>query len=68
MTQEFIYVSHFDKKWEDAGLDDDALRLLEDFIMDNPEAAPIMVGTGGLRKLRWPLPGKGKSGAYEYCM
>lgn len=30
--------------------------------MDNPDAAPVMVGTGGLRKLRWALPGKGKSG------
>lgn len=62
MKQEFIYVPHFDKKWEDVGLDDDELRLLEDYIMENPDAAPVMVGTGGLRKLRWALPGKGKSG------
>ncbi len=62
MTQEFIYVSHFYKKWRAAGLDDEALRLLEDFVMENPETAPIMAGTGGLRKLRWALPGKGKSG------
>lgn len=62
MKQEFIYVAHFDKKWKDVGLDDEALRLLEDYIMENPELAPIMTGTGGLRKIRWPLPGKGKSG------
>lgn len=62
MKQEFIYVSHFDKKWEDVGLKDDELCSLEDYIMENPDAAPIIVGTGGLRKLRWALPGKGKSG------
>ena len=31
--------------------------------MDNPDAAAIIQGTGGLRKLRWALPGSGKSGS-----
>ena len=30
--------------------------------MKNPNAGDIMQGTGGIRKLRWVLPNKGKSG------
>ena len=63
MTREFIYVPHFDKKWEGVGLNDDEKVLLEDYIMENPDAAPVIEGTGGLRKLRWALPGRGKSGS-----
>ena len=33
-----------------------------DFIADNPEAGDIMPGTGGVRKLRIALDGRGKSG------
>jgi hypothetical protein len=32
------------------------------FLSQNPDAGEIMEGTGGVRKLRWALPGKGKSG------
>jgi mRNA-degrading endonuclease RelE of RelBE toxin-antitoxin system len=28
----------------------------------NPEKGTIIRGSGGLRKLRWSIPGKGKSG------
>ena len=61
MEREFIYVPSFEKKWSNLNLDDDDMMLLEDYIMKNPNAAVIMQGTGGLRKLRWPLPGFGKS-------
>jgi len=27
-----------------------------------PESGDVIVGTGGVRKLRWALPGRGKSG------
>jgi len=62
MTREFIYTVKFDKKWKDAGLDDDDLRLFEIFLLENPAAGKIMEGTGGLRKVRWALPSAGKSG------
>jgi mRNA-degrading endonuclease RelE of RelBE toxin-antitoxin system len=32
------------------------------YLSDNPEAGNLIRGTGGLRKLRWALPGRGKSG------
>ncbi|MEW6509157.1 MAG: type II toxin-antitoxin system RelE/ParE family toxin [Bacteroidota bacterium] len=30
--------------------------------MLNPEKGKIIRGSGGLRKIRWSIPGKGKSG------
>lgn len=32
------------------------------YLASNPEAGVIVSGTGGVRKLRWALPGRGKSG------
>ncbi|WP_305669011.1 type II toxin-antitoxin system RelE/ParE family toxin [Falsiroseomonas sp.] len=31
----------------------------------NPEAGDVMVGLGGVRKLRWAPAGRGKSGAFR---
>jgi hypothetical protein len=31
-------------------------------IAENPECGDVMPGTGGVRKLRWSLPGRGKRG------
>jgi hypothetical protein len=62
MAREFVYTRKFDKEWNNLGLDDDDLRPLENYLLENPEAGKIMEGTGGLRKLRWVLPNTGKSG------
>ena len=35
---------------------------LQSVLMLRPEAGAVMPGTGGCRKLRWALPGRGKSG------
>jgi hypothetical protein len=32
------------------------------FIANNPEAGDIIVGSGGIRKVRWNRPGMGKRG------
>jgi len=35
---------------------------METSITANPEAYPVIPGSGGLRKARWRKPGRGKSG------
>jgi len=35
---------------------------LIDHLAFNPEAGTVIPGTGGLRKLRWGIRGRGKSG------
>jgi len=58
----FVYTSKFDREWQKLGLNDDDLRLLESYMLENPATGAIMEGTGGIRKMRWVLPDKGKSG------
>jgi len=45
-------------------LDDEGFRALQTTLMQNPQAGDVIQGTGGLRKLRWadPRRGKGKRG------
>ena len=43
-------------------LNDDDLGLLQETLCANPEAGDLMQGTGGVRKLRLELQGRGKSG------
>jgi hypothetical protein len=44
------------------GLSETERTALVIFLAGNPEAGVIVPGTGGVRKLRWALPGRGKSG------
>src|SRR5437016_552270 len=55
----------FARRWAQLGLTDEDLRALEVLIMLDPRRAPIIRGTGGLRKIRFVPPGwnVGKSGA-----
>jgi hypothetical protein len=41
---------------------EDARARLVDFLANNPEAGDLILGTGGVRKLRWALEGRGKRG------
>lgn len=43
-------------------LPDEEYRSLQNAIILNPVKGKIIRGSGGLRKMRWSLPGKGKSG------
>ncbi len=63
MTREFVILPEFDKQWRELGLDDSILRELQEHLCAYPESGSIMEGTGGLRKLRWALEGRGKSGS-----
>ena len=62
MRRKFIHAKHFDKCWKSLGLSDTELRELENIIMKNPKAGKLIQGTGGLRKTRFGLANKGKSG------
>ncbi len=43
-------------------LDDESLRTLQNLLLEKPERGLVIAGTGGLRKLRFALPGRGKRG------
>ena len=41
-------------------LTDESLRLFQKVILFRPESGDLIQGSGGLRKIRWNLPGLGK--------
>lgn len=43
-------------------MDDDERAMLIDYLAYNPAAGDLIAGSGGVRKLRWGLEGRGKSG------
>lgn len=50
---------------DEAGMSNDEIEKLVDFIAENPTAGTEIRGTGGCRKVRIPGRGKGKSGGYR---
>jgi hypothetical protein len=63
----FVEIPYFRAKWKSLGLTDDDLNALQIMIMMQPKGAPVVSGTGGLRKARFSPPGsgRGKRGAYR---
>jgi mRNA-degrading endonuclease RelE of RelBE toxin-antitoxin system len=57
----FIETSIFTKLITKYLADDEYLGL-QNFLLKYPEAGQLIRGTGGVRKLRWAVPGKGKRG------
>lgn len=45
-----------------AALSDEEYRALQLHLVGRPDAGVLIPGSGGLRKLRWRLPGRGKRG------
>ena len=62
LEKEFVFTNEFLKRWQVIGLSEEDLRELEIFLCSNPLSGDIIVGTGGVRKLRWQTNGHGKSG------
>ncbi len=50
------------EKQVDGLLSDDEFALFQGFLFSNPKAGAVIKETGGLRKVRWAIKGKGKSG------
>ena len=46
-------------------LDDEGYRELQTFLMERPDVGNVIPGSGGIRKLRWRAPGRGKRGGYR---
>jgi hypothetical protein len=44
----------------DEHLGDDGLLALQAHLLAQPELGEIVPGSGGVRKLRWAMPGRGK--------
>ncbi|MCL2249858.1 MAG: type II toxin-antitoxin system RelE/ParE family toxin [Oscillospiraceae bacterium] len=62
MKRTFVYLQHFDKAWMSLGLTNEKNIELEKLLLENPGKGSVISGTGGLRKIRVGLEGKGKSG------
>ena len=60
-TVVFVETSYFTRQAAEY-LTDDEYSKLQQHIMSNPSAGSIIRGSGGIRKIRWALDGKGKSG------
>ncbi|OAI41301.1 hypothetical protein AYO40_03335 [Planctomycetaceae bacterium SCGC AG-212-D15] len=58
----------FSEDWQNLGLDDDDLWVVQLAIMARPTGGPVIQGTGGLRKLRYKPPkGSGIKKAVRVC-
>ncbi len=67
MIRTFIEVPLFTKRWREIGLSDDDLVQLQIMLLKDPESGPVIEGTGGIRKVRFPLENRGKSGSVRVC-
>jgi hypothetical protein len=43
-------------------LPDEEYKKMQHYLVCRPDAGVIIAGGGGLRKIRWNIPGRGKSG------
>jgi hypothetical protein len=66
---DFIQLEGFEKGWRRLKLTDEDMRVLRALIAAAPAAAPVVKGTGGLRKIRFrdPKSNRGKSAGYRIC-
>lgn len=58
---EFIEATAFTKHVYEY-LSDDEYAGLQSFLLQYPEAGKVVPGSGGVRKVRWAMSGKGKRG------
>jgi mRNA-degrading endonuclease RelE of RelBE toxin-antitoxin system len=46
-------------------LTDEEYGALQESLMRDPDAGPVVPGSGGIRKIRWAAQGRGKRGGYR---
>ena len=62
MTRKFVYTMPFRKCWAAMGLSDEDLEELEKVLLKNPHVGDVIQDTGGARKMRIQLEGRGSRG------
>ena len=62
MTRKFVYTTPFRSAWKAMGLSDQDLPDLENALLKDPQVGEVIQGTGGARKMRIELDGRGKRG------
>ena len=67
LIRTFIEVPLFSKRWKEIGLGEEDLLALQIMLLKDPKSGPVMEGTGGIRKVRFPLENRGKSGSVRVC-
>ena len=63
MTRIFVELPTFQKDWKAMGLTDSDLRRLQEELLADPKTGSVMRETGGIRKMRFALEHRGKSGS-----
>ena len=54
----FVYAPGFVREWDRQRLTDEDLQALEELLARAPQSAPVVRGTGGLRKVRFAPPSR----------
>ena len=68
MVRTFIEVPLFTKRWKEIGLCDDELLALQIMLLKDPESGPVMEGTGGIRKVRFPVANRERAIVFAYVI
>ena len=62
MKRTFVVLNGFWEDWIRLGLTDDNLQKFEEYLMENSTSGDLIRGSNGIKKIRWKLGNKGKSG------
>ena len=62
MERKFVETDLFRRTWKAMGLSDSDLFILQEIILSNPQVGDVIPETGGARKMRIQLEGRGKRG------
>ncbi len=60
MRRLFVHLPPFERNWNELGLCDDDLCMLQFTLILQPEKGHVIPGTHGIRKIRWGAYGSGK--------
>ena len=63
MTRTFVELPIFRARWKEIGLNDKDLMRLQEELLADPKVGAVIIGTGGVRKMRFAFQHRGKSGS-----